>query len=275
MGMTEVGVVVFLTGDPLGFKDGPNRYCYVHCNPITKFDPLGLAATGLSFLDRNDVRNQIDETWSRSVQVPGPKGLGWLYNKQDPHEHGFVMMNDQTLTDVYKSKDPGSFIPKKEHWGQKKGAYYHAHPNSSWATLERKPSDKGTWGDANQLNDYTWAENNGVVVTVLHNSVIVTHPDGTTYYINRNDLKEGELSGSATKYRTYDDMAAGRNGTPMVQETVEETKPASESSTRDSGGSGTQTSGQSATKTAQSGQEDSSTESSTTQMTPIISDEDE
>jgi len=32
----------FLTGDPIGYKDGPNRYCYVHCNPITKFDPLGL-----------------------------------------------------------------------------------------------------------------------------------------------------------------------------------------------------------------------------------------
>jgi len=32
----------FLTGDPIGFKDGPNIYCYVHCNPITHFDPYGL-----------------------------------------------------------------------------------------------------------------------------------------------------------------------------------------------------------------------------------------
>ncbi len=32
----------FLTRDPIGYSDGPNIYCYVHCNPITQFDPLGL-----------------------------------------------------------------------------------------------------------------------------------------------------------------------------------------------------------------------------------------
>ena len=32
----------FLTRDPIGYADGPNVYCYVHCNPITSFDPLGL-----------------------------------------------------------------------------------------------------------------------------------------------------------------------------------------------------------------------------------------
>jgi pimeloyl-ACP methyl ester carboxylesterase len=32
----------FLTRDPIGFEDGANQYCYVHCNPITHFDPLGL-----------------------------------------------------------------------------------------------------------------------------------------------------------------------------------------------------------------------------------------
>ncbi len=33
---------VWLTPDPIGFGDGPNLYLYVHCNPITGFDPLGL-----------------------------------------------------------------------------------------------------------------------------------------------------------------------------------------------------------------------------------------
>ncbi|VGO15923.1 hypothetical protein PDESU_04512 [Pontiella desulfatans] len=33
---------VFLTRDPIGYADGPNVYCYVHSNPITQFDPLGL-----------------------------------------------------------------------------------------------------------------------------------------------------------------------------------------------------------------------------------------
>jgi len=33
----------FLTRDPIGFKDGPNQYCYVQCNPITRFDAIGLS----------------------------------------------------------------------------------------------------------------------------------------------------------------------------------------------------------------------------------------
>jgi len=32
----------FLTRDPIGYADGPNVYCYVHCNPITRFDAWGL-----------------------------------------------------------------------------------------------------------------------------------------------------------------------------------------------------------------------------------------
>ena len=34
----------YITRDPIGYTDGPNVYCYVHCNPITKFDALGLTA---------------------------------------------------------------------------------------------------------------------------------------------------------------------------------------------------------------------------------------
>ncbi len=32
----------FLTRDPIRYADGPNMYCYVHCNPITSFDAWGL-----------------------------------------------------------------------------------------------------------------------------------------------------------------------------------------------------------------------------------------
>ena len=38
----------FLTRDPIGYGDGPNIYCYVHCNPITHFDPLGLSPEWLN-----------------------------------------------------------------------------------------------------------------------------------------------------------------------------------------------------------------------------------
>ncbi len=33
----------FLTRDPIRYGDGPNIYCYVHCNPVMNFDPFGLA----------------------------------------------------------------------------------------------------------------------------------------------------------------------------------------------------------------------------------------
>ena len=36
----EIGT--FLTRDPIGYQDGPNVYCYVHCNPITGYDAFGL-----------------------------------------------------------------------------------------------------------------------------------------------------------------------------------------------------------------------------------------
>jgi RHS repeat-associated protein len=47
---------VFMNRDPIGYGDGPNVYCYVHCNPITKFDAFGLAEgdTMESYQDQMD-----------------------------------------------------------------------------------------------------------------------------------------------------------------------------------------------------------------------------
>ncbi len=58
----------FLTRDPIGYGDGPNVYCYVHCNPITHFDPLGLSGWEEGFgvinshLDRNgpEYRSEVE-----------------------------------------------------------------------------------------------------------------------------------------------------------------------------------------------------------------------
>ena len=41
----------YLTRDPTGYADGPNIYCFVHCNPITFFDALGLGAQSISAAD--------------------------------------------------------------------------------------------------------------------------------------------------------------------------------------------------------------------------------
>ena len=55
----------FLTRDPIRYADGPNMYCYVHCNPITSFDPLGL--DNLFFSDA-DLSMQ-------SIQNAAPPGI--------------------------------------------------------------------------------------------------------------------------------------------------------------------------------------------------------
>ena len=51
---------VWLSRDPAGYIDGPNLYLYVHCNPITGFDPLGLETTyrfvGWKQMGRNTVQ---------------------------------------------------------------------------------------------------------------------------------------------------------------------------------------------------------------------------
>jgi RHS repeat-associated protein len=46
----------FTTRDPIGYADGPNAYCYVHCNPITQFD-----AFGLSGQDSNETADDVME----------------------------------------------------------------------------------------------------------------------------------------------------------------------------------------------------------------------
>lgn len=38
----------FLSPDPLGFIDGPNRYAYAADDPVNRVDPLGLGSTGLA-----------------------------------------------------------------------------------------------------------------------------------------------------------------------------------------------------------------------------------
>jgi RHS repeat-associated protein len=69
----------FLTRDPIGYADGPNVYCYVHCNPITSFDPLGLSVkvkTKRKLFDRKTKVTTIvikgvlvDETRSKSRRL--------------------------------------------------------------------------------------------------------------------------------------------------------------------------------------------------------------
>ncbi len=51
---------VWLSLDPIGFGDGPNMYCYVHCNPIMNFDPLGLEIEYLDDSARQIINNVME-----------------------------------------------------------------------------------------------------------------------------------------------------------------------------------------------------------------------
>ncbi len=69
----------FLTRDPIGYGDGPNIYCYVHCNPITQFDAWGLETQSESqgagedwyddvYGEDNEYYDNFDDWWEESEQ---------------------------------------------------------------------------------------------------------------------------------------------------------------------------------------------------------------
>ena len=62
----------WLTPDPLGFADGPNLYAYVHNNPLTHIDPLGLYSKELKELSLSFGRGYAsDTTWGLSDKLLG------------------------------------------------------------------------------------------------------------------------------------------------------------------------------------------------------------
>jgi len=72
----------FLTRDPIGYADGPNVYCYVHCNPITRFDALGLWTFSVG--------------WSLTggLVAGGTKGAGYVigYSRENRFQFGEYSM---------------------------------------------------------------------------------------------------------------------------------------------------------------------------------------
>ncbi len=87
----------FLTRDPIGYDDGLNVYCYVLCNPITKFDPFGLAevnfyaAAGIG----SDADVQAAESmWADALAIRNDDGsmpefverMEWILSDENPHD---------------------------------------------------------------------------------------------------------------------------------------------------------------------------------------------
>jgi RHS repeat-associated protein len=63
----------FLTRDPAGFVDGPNRYAYVVQNPWTSFDPDGLASSELE-KSLNTVQHLFEGVYEGGIENPSRLG---------------------------------------------------------------------------------------------------------------------------------------------------------------------------------------------------------
>lgn len=59
---------IWLTKDPAGYIDGPNRYQCVHCNPITKFDPLGLKTKSDYQDEIKDIKDQRAQAYRQAMK---------------------------------------------------------------------------------------------------------------------------------------------------------------------------------------------------------------
>lgn len=79
---TETGT--FLTPDPLGFVDGPNRYAYVVQNPWTKFDPHGLKFDDATFDEKEDRMKTWDQLDDKTQDKF--KGQDWFTDSTNYNE---------------------------------------------------------------------------------------------------------------------------------------------------------------------------------------------
>ncbi|MGB8355665.1 MAG: RHS repeat-associated core domain-containing protein [Chthoniobacteraceae bacterium] len=144
----------FITADPLGFVDGPNRYTYVNQNPWTKFDPEGLlsdtpeqeSAKVLVFA----MRMSLTSTPYKSPGSPPtyPEYAGVIYKTSNGQYqattpigaviHGGIDKNGQPW--VQSASNPwGPQTMAQVPSGSQVVANYHDHPSGN---VDASPADK-------------------------------------------------------------------------------------------------------------------------------------
>ncbi|HEX4489343.1 MAG TPA: RHS repeat-associated core domain-containing protein, partial [Terriglobales bacterium] len=109
----------FLTGDPIGFNDGPNLYTYVHQNPWSHFDPEGLLLIRPSHEERQVAPHVVAETnhilgkIAKGLFVTGPvhmaQGL-WSSTVFGQAHHVYQDVRN-TITDI---KSPKGYLAAAE-----------------------------------------------------------------------------------------------------------------------------------------------------------------
>ncbi len=86
----------FLTRDPIGYADGPNLYCYVHCNPITQFDAWGLSVSSTTTTDPDDGSTQTNYEIEAEVVFEDDR----LSEQNDDGTYKYQDERDQYVQDI-------------------------------------------------------------------------------------------------------------------------------------------------------------------------------
>jgi RHS repeat-associated protein len=76
----DAGLARWLSTDPLGDVDGPNRYAYVGNNPVTRVDPLGLQWSWTMPGTKKKLKDGIEAAWLSCLN----KGDRRVYWKETP-----------------------------------------------------------------------------------------------------------------------------------------------------------------------------------------------
>ncbi len=84
----------YLTRDPIGYGDGPNIYCYVHCNPITQFDAFGLSTY-------NPKTEELDPDEHLNIYEQGGA------DAEDPASGLIMNYNEDQWKDMLKNAEDG------------------------------------------------------------------------------------------------------------------------------------------------------------------------
>lgn len=169
----------FLTRDPMGYKDGANLYCYVHCNPITKFDAIGLyskvthSRPGIKFGGSSFI--SVQKTHKVYIEIP-------------------VMINNKSGVELSQSQINTAIKATAEAWSGTFGKY-EVETNIKVLSYDKQLSPAEL--KEQKINQLTFTSNDGRAETGFSNG-----PDRKNIAVEIDS--EGRALGTQNAQRTLD-----------------------------------------------------------------------